>query len=202
MPKYTAGELASMIKKNARMDLAVLGSSATEQNTYIFYYMTEALWKHAGLVTYKRTSEPLVVVESGPVTFRIGDAAVDDMYTPMYILNADGFKLERRLSIDDMSDGWFRESFNDAIDIRGAGTYRLVYRAYHPKIANETDELMWPQTSYSILMYETIGKIKQSKNDDAGAAAAFGIAEREKLILIKSNSDSVGPSRGRTVNHW
>lgn len=194
--KYTVGEITSMIKKNSRMDLAVLGSNDVEQDTYIQYYMTLALWKYAGLVWYKRTSDSLIVTANGPVTFQLGGVDIDDMYAQMYILDATGSKVTKRTTYEDPTRGWYREGFNDPIDIRGAGTYRLVYRAYHPKITSANDELMWPQTSYDLLMYETIGKIKQSKNDDAGAAAAFAIAHKEVSILAKANSDSYGSTGG------
>lgn len=196
MAKYTVGDLTDMIKRNARMDLALLGSNVTEQNNYIFNYLTLALWKYAGLVFYVRTSDPIEVTTNGPVTFQIDGADVEDMYSQQYILNANGQKVTKRSAFDDKSNGWFREGFNQQLDIRGAGTYTLVYRAYHPKITATNQELLWPQTSYNLLMYETIGKIKQSKNDDSGASAAFSIADKEIPILVKSTEDAYGNTGG------
>ena len=193
---YKVKDITEIIKKNARMDLALLGANESDQNRYIWHYMTMALWKYAGLVFYKRTSDPLVVTENGPVTFQIEGADITDMYAPMYILDANGRKFNRRTSYDDTANGWYREGINDPFDIRGAGTYRLVYRAYHPPITSEDQELYWPPTSYHLLIYETIGKIKQSKNDDAGAAAAFAIADKEIPILVKTNVDAFGTTGG------
>lgn len=198
--KYTAGELTSMIKKNARMDLALLGANNTEQNTYIFYYLTMALWKYAGLAYCTRTSDPLTVTANGPVTFQIDGASIEDMYAQQYLLK-DGQKVRKRTSFDDPGPGWYREGFNQDIDIIGLGTYKLVYRAYHPKITAESQELMWPQTSYNLLMYETIGKIKQSKNDDAGADSAFKIAAKEISLLTKTAIDSQGNTGGPVPSH-
>lgn len=195
---FSVGELTSQIKKESKMNLAQIGSTPDEQNTYIWYYITMAMWKYVGLLHKKKTSDPLTVSSNGYVTFQVGSVDIDDLYTPIRLLvtSENGTTFLRRTSFDAPS-GWYKESANDQIHIKGAGTYVLQYRAYPAKASNEAQVLEWPSSSYDLLMFETIGKIKESLNDLEGATAAYAIADKLIPILIKANTDnSMGTTGG------
>jgi hypothetical protein len=197
---FTVGEIISQIKKQGKMDIAHLGTDA-DQSTYIMYYMNLAAWKYVGLVYKKRTTDALVVAASGYVNFKIDGVDIEDFYAPirLFITDTEGKVFKRRTSSDDTSSGWFKESFNDPIHIRGAGTYMMQYRAFTTKITAVGQALDWPATSYDLLMFETIGKIKESLNDESGAAAAYAVADKLIPILVKANMDSSQSSTGGVV---
>lgn len=197
---YSVGELTSQIKKMGRMNLAHLGND-NDQNTYIWYYMTLAMWKFVSLAFVVRTSDPLTVSSDGYVTFKHSDSDIEDLYEQLRILTPteEGRTVKRRTSFDG-SDGWYRESANSRIHIKGSGTYVMQYKAYPAKASTATQILEWPATSYDLLQYETIGKIKESLNDLEGAAQAYSIADKLIQILIKANADAIGTTGGRPPN--
>lgn len=196
---YTVGELTSQIKKEGKMNIAHLGNDS-DQNTYIRYYMTLSMWKYVGLVYKKRVSDPLIVSSDGYVTFKIGGSDIEDFYAPIriFINDESGKALGKRTSFE-APTGWFIESANDRIHIKGTGTYVLSYRAYPAKAISETQVLDWPASSYDLLMFETIGKIKESLNDLEGASAAYAIADKLIPILIKANMDNSQSTTGGMV---
>jgi hypothetical protein len=196
---YSVGELTSMIKKEARMNLALLGNTESDQNTYIWYYMTLAMWKYVSLAFVVRTSDALVVSADGFVTFKRSAVNIEDLYEQLRILTPDeatGTELTKRTSFA-AGRGWWRESANSQIHIKGSGTYVMQYKAYPAKAAIADQILEWPATSYDLLMFETIGKIKESKDDAAGATAAYAVADKLIPILVKANADAQGTTGGR-----
>jgi hypothetical protein len=197
---FVASDLATMIKKESKMNLAHLGNTDTAQNTYIFYYLTQSLWKYAGLISRKKTSDPLVVASNGYVTFEYDGNDIEDMYAPLRILvgSESGTTFAKRTAFD-APTGWFKETANDPIHIKGPGTYVLQYKAYHPNIVSGDQPLDIPQTSYDLIQYETIGKIKESLNDTEGTAAAYAIADKLIPVLIKANTDSSMSTTGGMV---
>lgn len=199
---FSVGELTSMIKKESKLNLAHLGNS-DDQNTYIWYYLTMAMWKYVALVYRKKVSDSLIVTSTGYVTFKFGGADIDDLYAQIRILTPDeatGTGVLKRSSFD-APTGWFRETANDRIHIKGAGTYVMQYRAYPAKATTEDQILEWPASSYDLLMFETIGKIKESLNDLEGAAAAYAVADKLIPILVKANMDAVGTTGGVVPSH-
>lgn len=196
---YTVGELNSQIKKEAKMDIAQLGNPS-DQNTFIWYYMTGALWKYAGILYKKKTSDPLVVAADGYVTFKYQTVDIDDMYAPIRILvgSESGKALLKRSSFDS-STGWIKESANDLIHIKGAGTYVLQYHAYPAKITADTQALDIPSAAYDLIKFETIGRIKESLNDTDGAALAFNSAKTLIPVVIKANLDSSMATTGGII---
>lgn len=191
---FTVGEITSQIKKESKMNIAHLGTDA-DQNTYIWYYLTMAMWKFVDIVFLKKTSDPLVVAANGYVDF-----LTEDFYAPIriYVGSIEGKSLRKRTSFED-TDGWFKETSNDPFHIKGAGTYVLQYRAYPAKATIATQVLEWPSASYDLLMFETIGKIKESLNDLEGAAAAYNIADKLIPILIQANMANSGATTGGIV---
>lgn len=181
------------------MNIAHLGN-ADDQDTYIRYYMTLAMWKYVGLIYKKRVSDALVVSSDGYVMFKVDNAEIEDFYAPIRIFvgSENGKALMKRTSFE-APQGWFIESASDQIHIKGAGTYILSYRAYPAKATSRTQVLEWPAASYDLLMFETIGKIKESLNDLEGAAQAYTTADKLIPILVKANMDNSQSSTGGVV---
>lgn len=199
---FVVSDLNTMIKKESKMNIAQLGNTASDQNTFIYYYMTQALWKYAGIIYRKKISSPLTVATNGYVTFKIGDTDIADMYSPIKILNSpevSGRNLSKRSSFDDPANGWFKESANDPIHIKGAGTYVLHYRAYHAKITGESQELEIPNAAYRLIQYETLASIFHSLNDIESFSAMRAIAVAEVPIVIQANMDSSASTTGGVV---
>jgi hypothetical protein len=193
---YSSGEIMSMIKKMAKMDLAELGSDVTSQNQYIFYYMSLAQYRFASLAYVVKVSDPLAVAADGYVTFQQGGSDITDLYEQIRIMDSNGQEIQRRTSFSSPV-GWWRESANTKIHIKGAGTYTLHYKAYPTKITSDSQQLEWPASSYDLLMWQTIGMIKESKNDVEGATAAYAIVDKLIPILVKANVDAQGTPGGR-----
>ncbi len=193
---FSVGELTSQIKKMGKMDIAHLGNDS-DQNTYIYYYMTLAMWKYVSLVYVTRTSDELAVSADGYVTFQRDGADIQDLYQQLRILAPDesGTELSKRTSFS-APRGWYRESVNSQIHIKGTGTYVMQYKGYPAKASTAAQILEWPATSYDLLIYETIGKIKESLDDAQGAAAAYAIADKLIPILVKANADAQGSTTG------
>jgi hypothetical protein len=198
---FTVGDLNSQIKKQGKMNIAQLGNSATDQNTYIYYYMTQALWKYAGIIFRKKISDPLTLAANGYVTFQISGVNIADMYSPIKILVApevSGSTFLHRTSFDAPS-GWFKESANDPIHIKGAGSYVLHYRALHAKITSESQTLDIPMQAVRLIQYEALAQIFHSLNDTANATTMRSIAVAEVPIVIQANMDSSSATTGGIV---
>jgi hypothetical protein len=203
MSDYTflVSDLNTMIKKESKMNIAQLGNTTTDQNTYIYYYLTQALWKYAGIIFRKKISSPLVVSANGYVTFDISGIAIEDMHSPIKILvspEVSGSTFIHRTSFD-APNGWFKESANDQIHIKGVGTYILHYRSYHAKITGESQTLDIPQAAYRLIQYETLASIFHSLNDIESFNAMRSIAIAEVPILIQANMDSSASTTGGVV---
>lgn len=203
MGNYTfqVSDLNAMIKRESKMNIAQLGNTTADQNTYIWYYMTQALWKYAGIIYRKKVSDPLVVTANGYVTFQFGEADIEDMHSPIKILVSpeDSGKTFTRRSSFDATSGWFKESANDPIHIKGAGTYILHYRSYHAKITADGQDLDIPQAAYRLIQYETLASIFHSLNDIESFNAMRAIAVAEVPILIQANMDSSASTTGGVV---
>jgi hypothetical protein len=190
---FTVGELNAQIKRESKMNLAQLGSTDASQNAFIWPYMTEALWELAGEIKKKRTSDPLVVTSNGYVTFQVSGADIEDLYAPLRILTPNevtGTQFQNRTSFD-APLGWYRETANDKIHIKGAGTYVMQYIAYHPKITSDSQALEIPQTSYGIVKDRVIAKIKESSEDLAGVKQSLEVADSKIKNLVDANKNAM-----------
>jgi hypothetical protein len=187
---FTVGELTSQIKKMGSLNIAHLGNGDS-QDIYIWYYITLAMWKYAFLVAITRTSEALTVGADGYVTFQRDGQAVEDLYEVVRIFDAANPKkpLIKRTSWE-APVGFWRDSANSKVHINGAGTYIMQYKGYPAKVTGAAQTLEWPSTSFDLLQYETIGKIKESLNDLEGAAAAYKIADGLVPVLAKASVDA------------
>lgn len=193
---FSVGELTGQIKRMGKMNIAHLGNDY-DQNTYIYYYMTMAMYRYVSLAYVMRTSDVLTVVGDGYVTFQRNGEPVEDLYEQVRILMPDinGEEAIKRMSFTGPT-GWWRDSANGQLHMKGAGTYVMQYKGYPVKVSTPTQILEWPAAAYDLLIYETIGKIKESLNDSEGAAAAYGIADKLIPVLVKANSDAQGTAGG------
>jgi hypothetical protein len=196
---FTVGELTNQIKKEGKMNIAHLGTD-TDQSTYIMYYLTMAMWKYVDIVFLKKTSDALVVTANGYVTFQKDGVDIEDFYAPIriYVGSIEGKSLIKRTSFEG-DTGWFKETAQEQFHIKGAGTYVLQYRAYPAKATVSTQLLEWPSSSFDLLMFETIGKIKESLNDLEGAGAAYAIADKLIPVLIQANMSNSASNTGGVV---
>jgi hypothetical protein len=188
---FTAGELTSQIKRESKLNIAHLGNDS-DQNTFIYYYITEALWELAAEIKKKKTSDPLIVAESGYVTFKIDGVDIEDLYAPLfiYIDTDEGKTYSTRTSFENKK-GWFRQSANDRIHIRDAGTYVMQYIAYPEKVTGAGQIIDIPQTSYGLLKYKAISLIKESLNDLEGSKQANELANEKLPSLEKANKNAM-----------
>jgi hypothetical protein len=185
---FTVGELTSQIKMESKMSLGQLGAAA---DTYIFYYITEALWELAGEIKKKKTTDPLIVTSNGYVNFKIGGNNIEDLYSPLRILiaNEDGTEFVKRTSFV-APNGWIRETQNDPIHIKGTGVYVLQYIAYPNKVTSIDQSVDIPSTSYGLLKDRVIARIKGSLNDLEGITQAVGLANSKIPILTESSKNA------------
>src|SRR5690625_2624491 len=125
----TAGQLATLIKQEVKMDLAELGDTDSQQNQYIFDFISLALKGWAKLAYQTEVSDPLTIGSDGYVTFQKGGNDISDMYEPLRILQ-NGNEVRRRTSFAG-EDGWYKESSNADIHVKGlSGEFTLQYIRY------------------------------------------------------------------------
>lgn len=198
---YTVGEITSMIKMLIKMDLAEIGENESTQNQYIWYYMTLAMWRYASLAFIVRESDPLVVTVDGYVTFKRATVDIDDLYEQLRVLNASGTEVNKRTSYASPI-GWWRESINTQIHIKGAGTYTMQYKAYPAKVTSAAQVLEWPATSYDLLMHQTCGMILESKEYYEESNHHYAIVDKLIPVIIKANIDARGVTGGMPPSHF
>lgn len=196
----TAGQLATSIKKMIAMDIAELGETDSTQNTYIFDYMSRAMNELVSVCSVIRVSDQLNVTSDGYVTFNRAGSLITDLYEPLRILDANGNPVAKR-SYFEASKGWWRESANSDIHLKGLnGTYTLHYKAYPTEITTAAQVPEFPPSGYMALMYYTCGMIKESKDFYEEANAMYAKAKERLKILVKANLDGRGVNGGSVPN--
>lgn len=183
MPQlYTAGELATMIKMMGAMDVADLGDDES-QNTYIFYFLNLAMMELSKLADVSVESDEVTLSADGLVTFTRSGEAILDLFEPkriMYTENGVQKVLQKRTS-DEAPYGWWRESQNREIHIRGfvapgggnkplpATGYKLIYLKYPNKVTTTASTVEFAPSGYMTLVHRVLGMIKYAKNSYGGA---------------------------------
>lgn len=192
---FSVGELTAQIKREGKMNIAHLGND-NDQNTFIWYYITEAMWANAGLIRKKRVTEPLVVSSAGYVDFTIGGNVIEDLYAPLFIyIDEEGGRTYTKRTSFENPKGWWRETANDKIHIRDPGTYVMQYIAYPQKAITANQALDIPQSAYGLLKYKAISLIKESLNDLEGAKQADEMAMSKTENLEAANKHAMGVPR-------
>ena len=95
---YSAGELATIIKKLAAPDLEDVGTTDDEQNEYIFRYLNIAMFKLVRLAAPAVYSDSQTLSADGYVTFQRNGEDIKDMFEPRYINGPDGREIQKRTS--------------------------------------------------------------------------------------------------------
>lgn len=189
----TAGQLATLIKQEVKMDLAEIGDTDSEQNQYIFDFISLALRGWAKLAYRTEVSDTLTIGSDGYVKFQKGGSDVSDMYEPLRILDSNGNEVRRRTSFSG-AEGWFKESANADIHVKGfkSGDYTLHYIRYPKWISSPSDVPEWPEAGYMALIFQVCGMIKESKNFYDESQAMYAKAERHLNAVAMANDSARG----------
>jgi hypothetical protein len=176
---YNAGQLASIIIKLGEKDIDDLGSDVDSQQSYIFYYMNLAMMELAKLADVSVESDAMALSSDGIVTFTRSGSAITDMFEPKRIMYTQGstIKTLQKRTADEAPIGWWRESQNSDIHIRGfaatsqplpATTYTLKYLKYPKQVTIATDEVEFSPSGYMTLIHRVLSLIKYAKNSYQG----------------------------------
>lgn len=176
---YNAGQLATIIKKLAVMDLEELGPDDDTQNSYIFQFMNIALMKLARLAYNVEISDALTISATGNATFLLSGASITNMFEPLTILDSSDNEVQKRTSYS-APKGWWRYANNQPIHVKGltSGSYRLVYIRYPALVTLPTDSVDIPPSGYDALIKEVVSLIKLAPNSYAGSEYVGGLAKQ------------------------
>lgn len=200
----TTDDLLPTIKKLAASYLEEVGSTDTDQNFYIFQFLTNALRKLANIAYVMKISDTKFIEDDDFVTFQKSSEDITNMYAPLRILDPNGRELTKRTSFVD-SKGWWRESANTQIDIKGftlasqplsAGNYTLHYLAYPATISSSSSPVEFPDAGTMGLCYYTAALIVEAFADDGKTIANhfYQKAKGHLRIAVKANIDGRGHS--------
>src|SRR5690348_5477143 len=93
----------------------------TLPNTYIYLYLNIVMMKYARIADVVKYSDALAMTTDGEKIFLQNGVAITDMFEPMQIYdpaNPSAIRIHKRTS-DEAPKGWWRESNNSEIYIRG-----------------------------------------------------------------------------------
>lgn len=198
----TAGDLLPTIKKLSASYLEEIGSTDEAQNVYIFAYINHALRELANIAYVMKISDPLSISSDGFVTFNLNTQPITNLYAPLRILEPSGTKeVRKRTSFVD-TNGWWRESTNTQIHVKGltAGSYTLHYIAYPATVATSSSIIEFPDSGTMGLSYYTAALVVESlPNGKDQADHYYGLYARHMKIAVQANIDARGHSSGGYV---
>lgn len=185
---YNAGQLASIIIKLGEKDIDDLGSDVDSQQSYIFYYMNLAMMELVKLADVSVESDAMSLSADGVVTFTRSGTPITDLFEPKRIMYTEvgTIKTLAKRTADEAPSGWWRESQNSDIHIRGftvtpkplpATTYTLKYLKYPKQVTIESDEIEFAPSGYMTLIHRVLSLIKYAKNSYGGADFMDGKAK-------------------------
>lgn len=175
---YNAGQLATIIKKLAQMDMEELGPDDDTQNSYIFQFMNIVMLKMARMAYNVEFSDAKTISVDGYVTFQLNGVDISNLFEPLSLLDSDENEVTKRTSYS-APKGWYRESNNLGVHVRGltSGTYSLKYIRYPNLVTLTTDTVEIPPSGYDALIKDVIALIKLAPNSYAGSEFAGGLAK-------------------------
>lgn len=198
----TAGDLLPTIKKLVASYLEEIGSTDEAQAVYLFPYLNHALRKLANIAYVMKISDPLSISSDGFVTFNLNTQPITNLYAPLRILEPSGTKeVRKRTSFVD-TNGWWRESANTQIHVKGlaSGLYTLHYIAYPATVATNNSPIEFPDSGTMGLCYYVAALIVESlPNAKDLATHYYSLAERDMKIAVQGNVDARGHSSGGYV---
>lgn len=176
---YNAGQLATIIKKLAQMDVEELGPDDDTQNSYIFQFMNVVMLKMARMAYNVEFSDAKTISADGYVTFQLNGVDIANLFEPQTLLDASENEVMHRTSYS-APKGWFRESNNLSVHVRGltSGSYKLRYIRYPALVTLTTDTVEIPPIGYDALIKDVISLIKLAPNSYAGSEYVGGLAKQ------------------------
>lgn len=187
----TALDLANTISKMQVMNIAELGSTSSQINSYIYTYLSLAMQKWARLAYQVKVSDVLNITTDGYQTFKVNLSDVADLYEPLRVLDSTGKEIRKRVSFSDPTAGWLLESANTQIHTKGmTGNFTLHYIKYPDWISSDTQVPEWPPAGYMALIYETCGMILESKGFIDESNNMYAIASRHMNTIVMANTSA------------
>jgi hypothetical protein len=173
---YNAGQLFTIISGICSMEMEDLATDPQGQKDAVYRLMNISLWKMPRVSYLSQYSEQLNVTIDGYVTFKYSSQDISDMFEPQIIFQPNGQPLQKRTS-DDAPIGWWRESQNLPIHIRGftsyapltVGNYQLKYLKYPKQVTIDGDAIEIAPSGYYELIFDVCRLIKLSRNSYGGA---------------------------------
>ncbi|WP_138752761.1 hypothetical protein [Paenibacillus sinopodophylli] len=194
----TADDLLPTIKKLSASFIEEIGGTDTAQNSFIFIYLNNALRKLAKIAYVMKISDPLTVSLDGFVTFKSGTQDISSLYAPLRIINPSGSETAKRTSFVDTKIGWWRESSNTQIHVRGmVGDYTLHYLTYPAQVVQTSSAIEFPDAGSMGLAYYTVALIVESlPNSKSLSVHFYTLAQQHLKIATQANIDARGHSSG------
>ncbi|WP_214629989.1 hypothetical protein [Paenibacillus agaridevorans] len=197
----TADSLLPTIRKIVASYLEEIGTSESQQNQYIFIFITEALRKLANIAYVMRVSDPMTISGEGFITFQRSGQSIIDLYAPLRIMDSTGKEVVKRTAYADTKSGWWRESSNTPIHVKGLnGAYTLHYIAYPSTVASASSPVEFPDAGSLGLSYHVAAMIMESRPHAKDLAAHYyALSQRYLKIAVQANIDARGHSSGGFV---
>lgn len=173
---YNAGQMYTVISSICANEMDDLSTDSQGKKDAVYRLMNICLWKMPRVVYWSQYSDQLSLSADGYVTFKYQSTDISDLFEPQVIFQPNGQPLQKRTA-DDAPIGWWRESQNLQIHIRGfasyapltVGNYQLKYLKYPKQITIDADEVQIAPSGYQELIFDVCKLIKLSRNSYAGA---------------------------------
>jgi hypothetical protein len=197
----TADDLIPTIKKLTSSFLEEIGGTDSAQNSFIFIYLNNALRKLANIAYTMKISDPMTINADGFITFKSGAQDITNLYAPLRIVDPTGKESAKRVSYVDTKVGWWRESHNTQMHVRGFnGAYTLHYIAYPAQVAQTSSVIEFPDAGSMGLAYYTAALIVESlPNSKSLAVHFYTLAQQHLKVAVQANIDARGHSSGGFV---
>lgn len=203
-----ASDLITTIKKLVDSYVEEIGSTAEQQETYLFAYINNALRELASVAYQKKESDALLIASDGYKTFQRASQDIADMYSPLLILDPNGKEIPMRRSFTG-SKGWYKEATNTRFHFKGfslterplpSGEYTLQYIAYPATVGANTSPVEFPDAGAMGLCYYVAALILESLPDGQEMASRFyELSNLRRKVTVQANIDGRGVSSGGFV---
>lgn len=196
---YEASELFTIISSICQNEMQDLSTDPAGQKTAVYNLMNICLWKQPRVVYWSQYSDVLNLSADGYVTFKFASQDVTDLFEPQIIFKPDGSPLLKRSS-DDAPIGWWRESQNLPIHIRGfssyaplaVGNFTLKYLKYPKQITIDSDAVEIAPSGYYQLIFDVCRLIKLTRNSYQGAEFMGAQADRALMQTVQGAMSARG----------
>lgn len=197
----TADSLLPTIKKIVASFIEEIGNTDNQQNQYIFIFINEALRKLASVAYVMKESDSLTISADGLITFQRSSQPITDMYAPLRILDSNGREVAKRTAYADTRAGWWRESSNTPIHVKGLnGSYTLQYIAYPATVAANNSPIEFPDAGSLGLSYHVAAMIMEARPNAKDLATHYYALSNSYLkIAARANIDARGHGSGGYV---